>query len=421
MRESKIKNIIAREILDSRGNPTIDVEVLTTNGIAAHASVPSGASTGSFEAVELRDGDLNRYDGKGVLRAVYNVNEIIAHEIIGKSIFNQQEIDNIMMLLDGTENKNKFGANAILGVSMAIAKAASCELDMPLYRYLGGISGVTLPRPMMNILNGGKHADNNITIQEFMIIPVADVDFDEWIRMCTEVFHSLKKILKSKGFSTGVGDEGGFAPNLASNEEAFDMLIEAIKNAGYTPGEDFMISIDAAATEMYDEAKKIKEDGKYYFWKTDELKTKEELIKYWEDIAEKYPIFSYEDIVAEEDWETWDRLTKLLGEKVVLVGDDLFVTNPKRLQNGIERGIANAILIKLNQIGTVSETLEVIRKAHEAGYETIISHRSGETPDTFIADLAVAVNAGYIKAGAPSRGERIAKYNRLLEINDTIK
>lgn len=421
MRESKIKNIIAREILDSRGNPTIDVEVLTTNGIAAHASVPSGASTGSFEAVELRDGDLNRYDGKGVLRAVYNVNEIIAHEIIGKSIFNQQEIDNIMMLLDGTENKNKFGANAILGVSMAIAKAASCELDMPLYRYLGGISGVTLPRPMMNILNGGKHADNNITIQEFMIIPVADVDFDEWIRMCTEVFHSLKKILKSKGFSTGVGDEGGFAPNLASNEEAFDMLIEAIKNAGYTPGEDFMISIDAAATEMYDEAKKIKEDGKYYFWKTDELKTKEELIKYWEDIAEKYPIFSYEDIAAEEDWETWDRLTKLLGEKVVLVGDDLFVTNPKRLQNGIERGIANAILIKLNQIGTVSETLEVIRKAHEAGYETIISHRSGETPDTFIADLAVAVNAGYIKAGAPSRGERIAKYNRLLEINDTIK
>lgn len=421
MRESKIKNIIAREILDSRGNPTIDVEVLTTNGIAAHASVPSGASTGSFEAVELRDGDLNRYDGKGVLRAVYNVNEIIAHEIIGKSIFNQQEIDNIMILLDGTENKNKFGANAILGVSMAIAKAASCELDMPLYRYLGGISGVTLPRPMMNILNGGKHADNNITIQEFMIIPVADVDFDEWIRMCTEVFHSLKKILKSKGFSTGVGDEGGFAPNLASNEEAFDMLIEAIKNAGYTPGEDFMISIDAAATEMYDEAKKIKEDGKYYFWKTDELKTKEELIKYWEDIAEKYPIFSYEDIAAEEDWETWDKLTKLLGEKVVLVGDDLFVTNPKRLQNGIERGIANAILIKLNQIGTVSETLEVIRKAHEAGYETIISHRSGETPDTFIADLAVAVNAGYIKAGAPSRGERIAKYNRLLEINDTIK
>lgn len=421
MRESKIKNIIAREILDSRGNPTIDVEVLTTNGIVAHASVPSGASTGSFEAVELRDGDLNRYDGKGVLRAVYNVNEIIAHEIIGKSIFNQQEIDNIMMLLDGTENKSKFGANAILGVSMAIAKAASCELDMPLYRYLGGISGVTLPRPMMNILNGGKHADNNITIQEFMIIPVADVDFDEWIRMCTEVFHSLKKILKSKGFSTGVGDEGGFAPNLASNEEAFDMLIEAIKNAGYTPGEDFMISIDAAATEMYDEAKKIKEDGKYYFWKTDELKTKEELIKYWEDIAEKYPIFSYEDIAAEEDWESWDKLTKLLGEKVVLIGDDLFVTNPKRLQNGIERGIANAILIKLNQIGTVSETLEVIRKAHEAGYETIISHRSGETPDTFIADLAVAVNAGYIKAGAPSRGERIAKYNRLLEINDTIK
>lgn len=421
MKEAKIKNIVAREILDSRGNPTVDVEVLTTNGIVAHASVPSGASTGSFEAVELRDDDLNRYDGKGVLRAVYNVNEIIAHEIIGKSVFNQQEIDNIMILLDGTDNKSKFGANAILGVSMAIAKAAAYELDIPLYRYLGGINGAVLPRPMMNILNGGKHADNNITIQEFMIIPVADVDFDEWIRMCAEVFHSLKTILKDKGFSTGVGDEGGFAPNLANDEEAFEMLVKAIENAGYTPGEDFMISIDAAATEMYDEAKKIKEEGKYYFWKTNELKTKDELVKYWEDIAEKYPIFSYEDIAAEEDWETWDKLTKLLGEKVVLVGDDLFVTNPKRLKNGIEKGIANAILIKLNQIGTVSETLEVIRKAHEAGYETIISHRSGETSDTFIADLAVAVNAGYIKAGAPSRGERIAKYNRLLEINDTIK
>ena len=420
MKESKIKSVVAREILDSRGNPTIDVEVTTTNGIVAHASVPSGASTGSFEAVELRDGNLNRYDGKGVLKAISNVNDIISLELIGKSIFEQQEIDNIMILLDGTPNKKKLGANAILGVSMAIAKAAAYELNIPLYRYLGGINATILPRPMMNILNGGKHADNNVTIQEFMIIPIADVEFDECIRMCTEVFYSLKSILKEKGFSTGVGDEGGFAPDLSSDEEAFDMLIEAIKTAGYNPGEDFMISIDAAATEMYEEAKKIDQEGKYYFWKTNELKTKEELIKYWEDIAQKYPIFSYEDIAAEEDWETWSKLTEKLGEIIVLVGDDLFVTNAERLQTGIEKQIANAILIKLNQIGTVSETLEVIRIAHESGYETIISHRSGETTDTFIADLAVAVNAGYIKAGAPSRGERVAKYNRLLKINDMI-
>ena len=420
MKEARIKNIIAREILDSRGNPTVDVEVETTSGIVAHASVPSGASTGSFEAIELRDGNLNRYGGKGVLKAISNVNEIIAPQLIGKNVFEQQEIDNSMLLLDGTENKKKLGANAILGVSMAVSKAASYELNIPLYRYLGGINGTVLPRPMMNILNGGKHADNNITIQEFMIIPVSDVEFDECIRMCAEVFHSLKSILKEKGFSTSVGDEGGFAPNLSSDEEAFDMLIEAIKNAGYNPGEDFMISIDAAATEMYEEAKKIDQEGKYYFWKTNELKTKEELIRYWEGIANKYPIFSYEDIAAEEDWETWGKLTEKLGEKIVLVGDDLFVTNPKRLQTGIEKGIANAILIKLNQIGTVSETLEVIRMAHEAGYETIISHRSGETPDAFIADLAVAVNAGYIKAGAPSRGERVAKYNRLLKINDAL-
>ena len=420
MKESKIKSIVAREILDSRGNPTVDVEVTTTNGIVAHASVPSGASTGSFEAVEIRDGNLNRYDGKGVLKAISNVNEIVAQELLGKNIFNQQEIDDVMLLLDGTENKKKLGANAILGVSMAVAKAAAYELNIPLYRYLGGINATVLPRPMMNILNGGKHADNNITIQEFMIIPVADVEFDECIRMCVEVFHSLKSILKEKGFATSVGDEGGVAPNLSSDEEAFDMLVGAIKNAGYNPGEDFMISIDAAATEMYEEAKKIDQEGKYYFWKTNDLKTKEELIKYWEDIADKYPIFSYEDIAAEEDWETWTKLTEKLGEKVVLVGDDLFVTNPKRLQTGIEKGIANAILIKLNQIGTVSETLEVIRMAHEAGYETIISHRSGETTDTFIADLAVAINSGYIKTGAPSRGERVAKYNRLLKINDMI-
>ena len=420
MKESKIKSIVAREILDSRGNPTLEVEVITTNGIVAHSSVPSGASTGSFEAIELRDGNLNRYDGKGVLKAVANVNDIIAPELKDKNIFEQQEIDNIMILLDGTENKKKLGANAILGVSMAVAKAASYELNMPLYRYLGGINGITLPRPMMNILNGGKHADNNVTIQEFMIIPVADAEFDECIRMCTEVFHSLKSILKEKGFTTSVGDEGGFAPDLSSDEETFDMLIDAIKRAGYNPGEDFMISIDAAATEMYEEAKKIGQEGKYYFWKTNELKTKEELIKYWENIANKYPIFSYEDVAAEEDWETWTELTEKLGEKIVLVGDDLFVTNPKRLQKGIEKRIANAILIKLNQIGTVSETLEVIRMAHKAGYETIISHRSGETSDTFIADLAVAVNAGYIKAGAPSRGERVAKYNRLLKINDSI-
>jgi len=324
-------------------------------------------------------------------------------------------------LLDRTNNKTKLGANAILGVSMAVAKVAAYELNIPLYRYLGGINGVVLPRPMMNILNGGKHADNNITIQEFMIIPIADVEFDECIRMCVEVFHSLKNILREKGLSTAVGDEGGFAPNLSNDEEAFDMLMEAIKNAGYIPGEDFMISIDAAATEMYEEAKKIDQEGKYYFWKINELKTKEELIKYWDDISNKYPIFSYEDIAAEEDWETWAKITEKLGEKIVLVGDDLFVTNTKRLQTGIEKGIANAILIKLNQIGTVSETLEVIRMAHEAGYEAIISHRSGETSDAFIADLAVAVNSGYIKTGAPSRGERVAKYNRLLKISDMIK
>jgi len=421
MKEAKIEKIIAREILDSRGNPTVDVEVTTTNGIVAHSSVPSGASTGSFEAIELRDGNLNRFDGKGVLKAISNVNDIIAPELKGKSVFNQEEIDNIMILLDGTNNKTKLGANAILGVSMAVAKVAAYELNIPLYRYLGGINGVVLPRPMMNILNGGKHADNNITIQEFMIIPIADVEFDECIRMCVEVFHSLKNILREKGLSTAVGDEGGFAPNLSNDEEAFDMLMEAIKNAGYIPGEDFMISIDAAATEMYEEAKKIDQEGKYYFWKINELKTKEELIKYWDDISNKYPIFSYEDIAAEEDWETWAKITEKLGEKIVLVGDDLFVTNTKRLQTGIEKGIANAILIKLNQIGTVSETLEVIRMAHEAGYEAIISHRSGETSDAFIADLAVAVNSGYIKTGAPSRGERVAKYNRLLKISDMIK
>jgi enolase len=420
MKESKIKSILAREILDSRGNPTVDVEVETTNGIVAHSSVPSGASTGSFEAIELRDGNLNRYDGKGVLKAISNVNDIIAPELREKSVFEQQEIDNIMILLDGTENKKRLGANAILGVSMAVAKAAAFELNIPLYRYIGGISGTVLPRPMMNILNGGKHADNNITIQEFMIIPVSDVEFDECIRMCTEVFHSLKSILKEKGFTTSVGDEGGFAPNLSSDEEAFDILIKAIEKAGYNPGEDFMISIDAATTEMYEEAKKIDQEGKYYFWKTNELKTKEELIKYWENIANKYPIFSYEDVAAEEDWETWAKLTERLGEKIVLVGDDLFVTNPKRLQIGIEKRIANAILIKLNQIGTVSETLEVIRMAHESGYETIISHRSGETPDTFIADLAVAVNAGQIKTGAPCRSDRVAKYNRLLLIENEI-
>ena len=417
MKEAKIKSITAREILDSRGNPTIDVEIITTSGIVAHSSVPSGASTGSFEAIELRDGDANRYNGKGVLNAIYNVNEVIAPALIGESIFNQKKIDNLMINLDGTKNKGKLGANAILGVSMAYSKVSAFELGIPLYRYLGGINGNILPKPMMNILNGGKHADNNINIQEFMIVPVANVDFNTALKMCAEVFHSLKKILKENSFSTGVGDEGGFAPNLENDEKAFEMLSKAVAEAGYKLGSDFKISIDAAATEMYEEAKKINEEGKYYFWKTGELKTREELISYWENIANKYPIFSYEDIAAEEDWETWQMLTQKLGDKTILVGDDLFVTNKERLKKGIDKNIANAILIKLNQIGTVTETLDVINMAKENGYKTVISHRSGETSDTFIADLAVAVNAGYIKAGAPSRGERVAKYNRLLKID----
>ena len=360
MLDLKIKKIEAMEVFDSRGNPTVQVIVINEDNSEGIAVVPSGASTGYYEAIELRDLDRTRFKGQGVKKAVDNVNKIIAKHLIGQNVYNQEKIDNIMIKLDGTANKQKLGANAILGVSMAVLKAAAASLNMPLYQYIGGISGVLMPIPMMNIINGGKHADNNLNIQEFMIVPLRGTSFKEYMKIGTQIYHTLKKVLKEKCLYTGVGDEGGFAPNLSGDEEAFDIIIMAIENAGYKAGEDFMISIDAAATEMYEEAKKIKEDGKYYFWKTNELKSKSELIEYWENIANKYPIFSYEDIAAEEDWETWEKLTKKLGEKIILVGDDLFVTNAKRLENGIENQIANAILIKLNQIGKMIGIIAII-------------------------------------------------------------
>ena len=414
-----IKNIEALEILDSRGNPTVQVEVITEGGFSGVAMVPSGASTGSFEAVELRDNDKSRYMGKGVNKAVENVNKKIAKKLIDMNVYDQRKIDRTLIELDDTLNKSNLGANAILGVSLAVAKAAANSLGMELYNYIGGINAMELPIPMMNILNGGKHSDNNINIQEFMIVPIGSITFAERLKRGVEVYHTLKKVLKEKGHSVGVGDEGGFAPDLKNEEEALDSIIEAIKKAGYEPGKDICLALDVASTEMYDEAKKIGKDG-YYFWKTDIFKTKQEMIEYIIDLTEKYPIISIEDGLAEEDWESWKNLTQKIGNKVQLVGDDLFVTNIKRLQRGIKENVANAILIKLNQIGTLTETLDTIQEAKQKGYKIIISHRSGETEDTTIADLAVAVNAGQIKTGAPCRTDRVAKYNRLLNIENQL-
>ena len=415
----KIEDVRAIEVLDSRGNPTVEVDVLTEGGYIGKASVPSGASTGSFEAVELRDGDKTRYFGKGVKKAVQNVNNKIAKKIIGMNVFDQRIIDEEMIKLDDTPNKSNLGANAILGASLAVAKAAAEALGVELYRYIGGIYGTELPVPMMNILNGGKHSDNNISMQEFMIMPVEDITFSERLRRGVEIYHTLKNVLKEKGYSVGVGDEGGFAPNLDNEEQALDMIMEAIKKAGYEPGKDIMLALDIASTEMYDEAKKINKNG-YYFWKTKEFKQRDEMIDYIVDLCNKYPICSVEDGLAEEDWDGWRILTEKLGNKVQLVGDDLFVTNPQRLRKGIENNIANAILIKLNQIGTLTETLDTIKLAKENGYKTIISHRSGETEDTTIADVAVGVNAMQIKTGAPCRTDRISKYNRLLYIEQEV-
>lgn len=412
---ANIVGIYGREILDSRGNPTVEVEVYLEDGSVGRAAVPSGASTGAFEAVELRDGDKERFMGKGVINAVRNVNEVIAPEIVGFDVFDQVAIDEAMIELDGTENKGKLGANAILGVSMAAAKAAANSLELPLYQYIGGVNAKTLPVPMMNILNGGEHADNNVDIQEFMVMPVGAKSFAEALRMGAEIFHNLKKVLKEKGLNTSVGDEGGFAPNLTSNEEALQVIIDAIKNAGYKPGEDVMLALDVAATEIYN-----KEEKKYELTGEGLVKTAEEMVEFYSDLVEKYPIISIEDGLDEEDWDGWKLLTEKLGSKIQLVGDDLFVTNTKRLSKGIENATSNSILIKLNQIGTVTETLDAIEMAKRAGYTAVISHRSGETEDATIADLVVAVNAGQIKTGAPSRTDRVAKYNQLLRIEDML-
>lgn len=412
---SEIVDVYAREILDSRGNPTIEVEVHLESGAYGIACVPSGASTGEREALELRDGDKKRYLGKGVLKAVKNVNETIADKILEEGIdaLDQVYLDNFMIALDGTPNKSKLGANAILGVSIAAAKAAANELDIPLYRYLGGVFARTLPTPMMNILNGGAHADNNVDIQEFMIVPSGAETFSEALRMGAEIFHNLKAVLKSKGYVTSVGDEGGFAPNLSSNIEALDVIMEAIKKAGYRAGKDVFIALDVAASELY-------EDGKYLLRGEKKTFKSEELIDFYDKIVSKYPIISIEDGMAENDWAGWKKLTKKLSSKVQIVGDDVFVTNPEIFKRGIEEGVANAILIKLNQIGTVTETLQTIEMAKRAGYGIIISHRSGETEDTTLADLAVAVNAGQIKTGSLCRTDRVAKYNRLLRIQDEL-
>ena len=418
-RTSLIESIEAIEILDSRGNPTLQVEVVTEEGITGIASVPSGASTGSFEAVELRDGEKNRYNGKGCQKAVENVNKKISKKIIGMNVYNQRKIDEEMIRLDDTLNKSNLGANAILGVSLAVAKAASNSLGMELYQYIGGINAKELPVPMMNILNGGKHSENNISIQEFMIMPVGNITFAERLKRGAEIYHSLKKVLKEKGFNVGVGDEGGFAPNLQNEEMALDVIIEAIKKSKYEPGKDVVLALDVASTEMREEAKKIGKDG-YYFWKTDMLKSNEEMMDYLVDLCNKYPIVSIEDGLAEEDWDNWKILTERLGNKIQLVGDDLFVTNMSRLKRGIDKKVANAILIKPNQIGTLTETLDTIRMAKQNGYKTIISHRSGETEDTTIADIAVGINSMQIKTGAPCRTDRVAKYNRLLKIEKEI-
>ena len=414
-----IKDVNALEVLDSRGNPTVQVEVVVDGGFSGMAIVPSGASTGSFEAVELRDGEKDRFFGKGVQKAVENVNKKISKKLIDMNVYDQRKIDEELLKLDDTPNKSNLGANAILGVSLACCKAAANSLGMELYNYIGGINANVLPVPMMNILNGGKHSDNNINIQEFMIMPIGDITFSERLKRGAEVYQTLKKVLKEKGYMVAVGDEGGFAPTLQSEEEALDLIIEAIKKAGYVPKKDIVLALDIASTEMYEAAKKEGKDG-YYFWKTNILKSKEEMIEYIENLCEKYPIVSVEDGLAEEDWESWKILTQKIGNKVQLVGDDLFVTNPKRLQRGINNNIANCILIKPNQIGTLTETLNTILMAQKNGYKTIISHRSGETEDTTLADVAVAMNAGQIKTGAPCRTDRVAKYNRLLNIENEL-
>lgn len=415
MNELKIKDVEGMCVFDSRGNPTVQAKVILENGVSEVAMCPSGASTGSFEAVELRDADFQAYNGMGVDKAVQNINTKIKKSLIGMNVYNQREIDEKMIKLDGTVNKAKLGANSILAVSIAACKAAALSLGLEPYQYIGGISGNTIPLPMINILNGGKHSDNNVNIQEFMIVPVGASDFQECMKMCTEVYHSLRKLIKQKGMSNGVGDEGGFAPNLHNDEQAIELILEAISNAGYAPDKDFMIALDMASTEMREEAKKINKNG-YYMWKTDEYKEKEEMIEFIIELIERYPIMSIEDGLSENDWKEWAELTKKVGNKVDLVGDDLFVTNRKRLEKGIKNKVANSILIKPNQIGTVTETLETIKLAKKNGYKTIISHRSGETEDTFIADLAIGVNAGQIKMGAPCRSERVAKYNRILNI-----
>jgi enolase len=412
---SIITDIHAREILDSRGNPTIEVEVLLESGASGTAAVPSGASTGEHEAVELRDGDNDRYLGKGVSQAVENVNENIAEEIIGEDAIYQAEIDQILIELDGTENKSKLGANAILGVSLAVAKAAADVVGLPLYRYIGGVGARILPVPCMNVLNGGSHADNNVDLQEFMIAPVGATSFKEGYRMSAEVYHHLKKVLKDRGCSTGVGDEGGFAPDLKSNEEAIQVILQAIEKAGYKAGEDFFLCLDPAASEFYDTKKK-----RYILSSENKELTPEEMANFYVNLIDKYPIFSIEDGMAEDDWEGWKILTDKVGDKIQLVGDDLFVTNIKRLQMGIDKGVANSILIKLNQIGTLTETLDTIQLADYHGYTWMVSHRSGETEDTTISDLVVATNGGQIKTGAPCRSERIAKYNQLLRIEEDL-
>ncbi|SFA89635.1 enolase [Lentibacillus halodurans] len=408
-----ITDVYAREVLDSRGNPTVEVEVFTESGAFGAALVPSGASTGEYEAVELRDDDKNRYLGKGVQKAVENVNDVIAPELLGVDVTRQNIIDQIMLELDGTENKGNLGANAILGVSMAVAQAASSYLELPLYNYLGGFNAKTLPTPMMNILNGGEHADNNVDIQEFMIMPVAASTFKEALRTGAEVFHSLKKVLKSKGYNTGVGDEGGFAPNLSSNEEALGTIVEAIEAAGYKSGEEVKLAMDVASSEIF-------EDGKYHLKGEGVVRTAAEMVDWYENLINQYPIISIEDGLDENDWEGHKLLTDRIGDRVQLVGDDLFVTNTSKLSQGIEQGVDNSILVKVNQIGTLTETFEAIEMAKRAGYTAVISHRSGETEDATIADIAVAANAGQIKTGAPSRTDRVAKYNQLLRIEDEL-
>ncbi|MFH1368851.1 MAG: phosphopyruvate hydratase [Elusimicrobiota bacterium] len=410
---SMIQKVHAREILDSRGNPTVEVDVILDNGIMGRAAVPSGASTGSREAVELRDKDKSRYLGKGVLKAVQNVNDVIAKKLIGMDPVKQQKIDKLMIDLDGTENKEKLGANAILGVSLAVAKAAAADKKQPIYEYLGGKEAKRLPVPFFNILNGGKHADNNVDIQEFMIAPIGAPTFKEALRYAAETYHNLKSVLKSNGLNTAVGDEGGFAPNLPSNEEAIKVIIAAIEKSGYKPGKDIAIVLDPAASEFY-------QQGKYLLKADNKMLTSEEMVSYYDNLISKYPIISIEDALAENDWDGWQILTKRLGSKIQLTGDDIFVTNPKILKEGIAKGIGNSVLIKLNQIGTLTETLETIEIAKKSGYTCVFSHRSGETEDSFLADITVATNAGQLKTGAPARSERLAKYNQLLRIEEEL-